>query len=94
MVLATPDVGAEPRPSADAQGGGRPACMRTLHCSYVVSGDGASAALAWTDAGGELAHGEVLVCGGECTSDDSGAAELCEDVLEATTRVRMRKAHS
>ncbi len=93
MVLATPDVGAQPQPSGDAQRRGSPVCRRTLHCSYVVSEDGATAGLAWTDAAGELAHGEVLDCGSDCATNDSGTAELCEDVLEATTRVRIRSAN-
>ena len=88
MILATPVDSAEPQSLAAAQGTCNAACGRMLHCSYAVSEDGTTAALAWTDAAGELAHGKVLECDGSGVSDGCRAAELCEDVLESTTRVR------
>ena len=47
------------------------------------------AALAWTDSVGELAHGELLDCDCDRSVNSGGQEELCEDVLEATTRVRL-----
>ena len=90
MVLASPEAGPELQPSAESSVEGQ-ALRRstTLHCGYTLAADGATAALTWTDSIGELAHGEVLDCNSDC-SDGNGDSELCEDVLEATIRVRLR----
>jgi len=86
MVLARPKAGPELQPpiegSAEQQPPRQPS---TLHCGYAVAEDGATAALCYTDSTGELAHGELLDC--DCSSEE----ELCEDVVEAATKVRLIK---
>ncbi len=92
MVLARPKACPELQPPINGSTEQRPPRQpSTLHCGYVVAEHGATAALSYTDSAGELAHGELLDC--ECGRDvDSGGeAELCEDILEATTRVRSTK---
>ena len=90
MLLAMPEAGLDSQPPGERPTEGQPPRRAsTLHCGYVVAEDGAMAALAWTDSVGELAHGELLDCDCDRSVNSGGQEELCEDVLEATTRVRL-----
>ena len=84
MVLARPKTGVKPH--SPTEGSAR--WQTTLHCGFAVAEDGLTAALTWTDSAGELAHGDVLTCDCHCSDECEGVVELCEDVLEATRRVR------
>ena len=89
MVLASHRPGLESQSPVDTSAGRQPPRQPSaLHCGYVVAEDGATVALACTDSAGELAHGELLDCDCDRGVNSGCEEELCDDVLEATMRVR------